>query len=159
MSPTEEFAPNAFDAPLRPVPAASQYALDGPRWYDRILDAVLGEDETQARNRMTLICQNCKLVNGQAPPGVRTLEELGRWRCSSCQAWNGVESEEKKILSQISGAGSRPKPVYEDEEIETEEFVDDSDDGSDEALPAISGAEDGTPAGSTRSKARQRKNG
>ena len=160
MSPTEEFAPNAFDAPLRPVPAASQYAADGPKWYDRILDVVLGEDETQARNRIALICQNCKLVNGQAPPGVRTLEELGRWRCSSCQAWNGVESEEKKILKQISSSGSNSTPAYEDEDIETEEFVDDEDDdGSDEALPTVGEGGDATPAGATRSKARQREKG
>ena len=156
--PSEDFAPNAFDAPLRPPPALStQYAADGPRWYDRILDAVLGEDETQARNRIALICQNCRLVNGQAPPGVRTLEELGRWRCSSCQTWNGVESEEKRILSEIS----RNKPVSSDEEFEeigdvSEEVEVEAD--SDEALPIVSGGEDesDTPAGSTRSKARQK---
>jgi hypothetical protein len=124
------------------------------------LDAVLGEDETQARNRIVLICQNCRLVNGQAPPGVRTLEELGRWRCSSCQTWNGVESEEKKILSEIS----KSKPVSSDEEYEeigdvSEEGEGNSDSEGDEALPTVSGGEDegDTPAGSTRSKARQRK--
>ena len=161
LEPSEDFAPNAFDAPMRPPPPPStQYAADGPRWYDRILDAVLGEDETQARNRVALICQNCRLVNGQAPPGVRTLEEVGRWRCSSCQTWNGVESEEKKILSEIS----RDKPVSSDEEYEEIEDVSEEGDGEgesegDEALPTVSGGEDegDTPAGSTRSKARQRK--
>ena len=160
FEPSEDFAPNAFDAPMPPARAPTQYAADGPKWYDRILDAVLGEDETQARNRIALICQNCRLVNGQAPPGVRTMEELGRWRCSSCQAWNGVESEEKKILSQISQ--SKSGPVYSDEEIDEMEEVDDVSESegngeSDEALPTVSGAEDGTPAGATRSKARQRK--
>jgi hypothetical protein len=145
---------------MPPARAPTQYAADGPKWYDRILDAVLGEDETQARNRIALICQNCRLVNGQAPPGVRTLEELGRWRCSSCQAWNGVESEEKKILSQIST--SKNQPAYSDEEIDEIEEVDDvsgseGDGESEEALPTVSGAEEATPAGSTRSKARQRK--
>ena len=161
LEPSEDFAPNAFDAPMRPPPPPStQYAADGPRWYDRILDAVLGEDETQARNRIALICQNCRLVNGQAPPGVRTLEELGRWRCSSCQTWNGVESEEKKILSEIS----RDKPLSSDEEYEEIGDVSEEGDGEgesegDDALPTVSGGEDesDTPAGSTRSKARQRK--
>ena len=168
---SEEFAPNAFDAPSRPPgmrQPSSQYATDGPKWYDRLMDVVLGEDESQARNRIVLICQNCRLVNGQAPPGVRTLEEVGKWRCSSCQAWNGIESEEKKILKEISGdvasptspdaimsAVTDPGPATSglDEDEESDEEV--GDDG-DEALPAVTGAEAATPARSTRSKARQK---
>lgn len=119
------------------------------------MDAVLGEDETQARNRIAMICQNCRLVNGQAPPGIRTLEELGRWRCSSCQALNGVESEEKKILNRITESKSRP--AYSDEEVDPEEVEEDEESGSDEVIPTVSGPEEATPAGSTRSKARQRK--
>jgi endoplasmic reticulum junction formation protein lunapark len=52
---------------------------------------MLGEDETAAKNRLALICSNCRLVNGQAPPGVRTIEEVGRWRCGSCGSWNGTD--------------------------------------------------------------------
>ncbi|KAK3715880.1 hypothetical protein LTR37_006863 [Vermiconidia calcicola] len=163
----EEFAPNAFSAPIRlPVgEPSSQYATDGPKWYDRIMDVVLGEDETQARNRIALICQQCRLVNGQAPPGVRTLEEVGKWRCSSCQAWNGVESEEKKIMKHISGDPASPTSpehahsqevagVSEDEHEQVDEEA-----GGDEgdARSSVSEANDGTPASSTRSKARQRK--
>ncbi|KAH1488418.1 hypothetical protein LV164_008110 [Aspergillus fumigatus] len=85
------FAPNAF-------PSAPQY-VEHSHWYDRLLDVLLGEDETQPKNRMALICATCRLVNGQAPPGVKTLEELGRWRCGSCGAWNGEESEAKKMLA------------------------------------------------------------
>lgn len=48
-----------------------------------------------------MICGSCRLVNGQAPPGIKTLEELGRWRCGSCGAWNGEESETTKILSTL----------------------------------------------------------
>lgn len=155
LDPSEVFAPNAFDGPLITVPPATQYAADGPKWYDRIMDAVLGEDETQARNRIAMICQNCRLVNGQAPPGIRTLEELGRWRCSSCQALNGVESEEKKILNRITESKSRP--AYSDEEVDPEEVEEDEESGSDEVIPTVSGPEEATPAGSTRSKARQRK--
>jgi hypothetical protein len=66
-----------------------------------LLDVLLGEDEMQPRNRMAMICGSCRLVNGQAPPGIKTLEELGRWRCGSCGAWNGEESEATKILSTL----------------------------------------------------------
>lgn len=55
----------------------------------------------QPRNRMAMICGSCRLVNGQAPPGIKTPEELGRWRCGSCGAWNGVESETTKMLSSL----------------------------------------------------------
>lgn len=87
------FAPNAF-------PSAPQY-VEQSHWYDRLLDVLLGEDETQPKNRIALICSTCRLVNGQAPPGIKTLEELGRWRCGSCGSWNGEESETKKVLAGI----------------------------------------------------------
>jgi hypothetical protein len=65
------------------------------------MDVLLGEDETLPKNRPALICQNCRLVNGQAPPGMKNPEELGRWRCGGCGAWNGEESEAKKVLANI----------------------------------------------------------
>lgn len=92
------FAPNAFP---QPPPSTAPYD-NAPHWYDRILDVLLGEDETLAKNRLALLCLNCRLVNGQAPPGVKTLEELGRWRCQSCGAWNGVEAETAKAVKQIA---------------------------------------------------------
>ncbi len=58
---------------------------------------MLGEDETLAKNRFALICAYCRLINGQAPPGIRTLEDIGRWRCGSCGAWNGVEKVEHQV--------------------------------------------------------------
>ncbi|OQD71481.1 hypothetical protein PENPOL_c001G02028 [Penicillium polonicum] len=93
--PTDQpsFAPNAF-------PQIGE-SIEQPHWYDRLLDVLLGEDETQPRNRMVMICSACRLVNGQAPPGIKTPEELGRWRCCSCGAWNGVESETTKILNNL----------------------------------------------------------
>lgn len=97
------FAPNAF--PNMPPPSSMTYDQT-PRWYDRILDVLLGEDETAAKNRLVLLCAKCRLVNGQAPPGVKTPEELGRWRCSGCGAWNGVESEAAKVVKEIT-AGSK----------------------------------------------------
>ncbi|KAE8349615.1 hypothetical protein BDV28DRAFT_57661 [Aspergillus coremiiformis] len=87
------FAPNAF-------PSTPQY-VEHSHWYDRLLDVLLGEDETQLKNRIVLICSSCRLVNGQAPPGIKSLEDLGRWRCGSCGAWNEVESEAKKVLAGI----------------------------------------------------------
>ncbi|KAI9851260.1 MAG: hypothetical protein M1838_004093 [Thelocarpon superellum] len=95
-----EFAPNAFSGPRR----YSGSAEPGPsHWYDRILDVLLGEDETSPQNRMALICQQCRLVNGQAPAGVKSLEELGRWKCTSCGAWNGEENEAKKLVDEMKG--------------------------------------------------------
>lgn len=153
--PGEEFAPNAFTRPPS-LQQPSQYATDGPKWYDRILDVVLGDDETSAKNRIALICQNCRLVNGQAPPGAQTLEDIGRWRCSQCHAMNGVESVEKKILKQIgvtptsphsrTASQALPSPV---EDEEKEEAAAEEQESSEEA--------DTPPAASTRSKSRQRK--
>ena len=109
--PDAEFAPNAFPTPPSRPPTIRQHSTqydEGPKWYDRILDVVLGEDETQAKNRIALICSNCRLVNGQAPPGARTLEDVGKWKCSECQAWNGAESEAQKMLKQIKGEPQSP---------------------------------------------------
>lgn len=152
IRPGEEFAPNAFTRPPT-LRQASQYATEGPKWYDRILDVVLGDDETQAKNRIVLICQNCKLVNGQAPPGARTLEDIGKWRCSACHAMNGVESEEKRIMRDITGAPSSPAAPVAEPEAEVvvgEEFAPNAGDDDEDQ-------DDDTPAASTRSKARQRK--
>lgn len=90
------FAPNAFPAPP-PTPYAYPPEQQQHRWYDRILDVMLGEDETLAKNRLALICANCRLVNGQAAPGVRSLGGIGRWRCGSCGAWNGAEKTEHDV--------------------------------------------------------------
>ena len=172
--PNEEFAPNAFTAPSPihpPAPmlrqASAQYS-EGSKWYDRILDVVLGEDETQAKNRMALICQNCRLVNGQAPPGARTPEDVGRWRCSSCQSWNGTESEHKQILSRISGPASqrptssgqesKPQAVEAEDESADYEHVEEPVDDEDEIEVDNAVTATGTaPAASTRSKMQQRK--
>lgn len=104
-APSEEFAPNAFGS----AGVTKQFATDPAtsytqtHWYDRILDALLGEDETQAKNRLALICSECKLVNGQAPPGARTVEDVGRWRCSSCHAWNGKEKPREDVEGLVKG--------------------------------------------------------
>ncbi|KAL9105522.1 MAG: hypothetical protein Q9227_009319 [Pyrenula ochraceoflavens] len=100
-SPSESFAPNAFP-PAPPTTLAST-----PHWYDRILDVLLGEDETQAKNRFALICERCRLVNGQAPPGIKGLEEVGRWRCGGCGAENGVDYRPRGRMEDAEGQTGR----------------------------------------------------
>lgn len=123
------FAPNAF-----PAPSQAQYDKSGgmPRWYDRLMDVLLGEDETSPKNRFVLICQNCRLVNGQVPPGVKSLSELGRWRCGGCGAWNGEESEAKKVIEEIQRVESVPtttdqesNKLHEDDDDDAQEEGDD----------------------------------
>lgn len=104
-APSAEFAPNAFGAAelTKQFSAAPATTFTQTHWYDRILDALLGEDETQPKNRLALICSECRLVNGQAPPGARSLEDVGRWRCSSCHAWNGKEKPHEDVAGLVKG--------------------------------------------------------
>jgi endoplasmic reticulum junction formation protein lunapark len=110
--PTEDFAPNAFDYPQQP---AAPPVFGPPKWYDRILDALIGDDETLAKNRFALICSECRLVNGLAPPGAKTLEEVGKWKCSGCGTLNGRESVTEKLLKEVDAQKSTgvPKPAPE----------------------------------------------
>ncbi|KAJ4298405.1 hypothetical protein N0V88_003435 [Collariella sp. IMI 366227] len=103
-----DFAPNAFDGRAPPVPmqyppASAMAPPAESHWYDRILDTLLGEDETAAKNRIVLICSKCRLVNGQAPPGTRSLSELGMWKCMACGAPNGEMDEGKRIIQEVLG--------------------------------------------------------
>lgn len=100
------FAPNAFSQPPPPPPATAYDHT--PHWYDRILDVMLGEDENLAKNRLVMLCQSCRLVNGQAPPGIKTLEELGRWRCQGCGAWNGTQVEATKVVHEATSSKELP---------------------------------------------------
>jgi hypothetical protein len=143
--PTAEFAPNAFDQNQQ---YSSSPSYGESRWYDRILDALLGEDETQAKNRFALICQNCRLINGQAPPGARTLEDVGKWRCQNCGSMNGVENEAEKLVKQVSRRDVESPTIpgrqeeYPSEDGENtpleEEDEDEEGEGIREASPALS---------------------
>ncbi|KAK1830217.1 hypothetical protein QBC39DRAFT_331760 [Podospora conica] len=103
-----EFAPNAFDG-RAPAPSAkihhapTSMVTPEHHWYDRILDTLLGEDETAAKNRIVMICGNCRLVNGQAPPGTKSLSDLGTWKCMACGASNGELDEGKRIVQEVLG--------------------------------------------------------
>ena len=116
-SPTHaaEFAPNAESI-------SAQYLADSgasDHWYDRVMDLLLGEDETKPINRLALICSRCRLVNGQAPPGVKQLEEVGRWRCGGCGGWNGETEEIKKILHEtMESQPALDTPVEEETLVE-----------------------------------------
>jgi hypothetical protein len=102
-----EFAPNAFSAP--PQYAVGDVNIEG-HWYDRVLDLLLGEDETSPRNRVALICQNCRLVNGQAPPGMKNLADLGKWRCFGCGTMNTEEDEAAKAVKEMKERISEETP-------------------------------------------------
>ncbi|KAM0545941.1 hypothetical protein HYE67_001080 [Fusarium culmorum] len=122
IEPGAEFAPNAEWSGPPPPPSApgtpqpppppppqrsySSYstAASETHWYDRIFDVLLGEDETAPKNRIVLICQSCRVVNGQAPPGTKTLSELGQWRCMSCGASNGELDEGRRIMNEVLDA-------------------------------------------------------
>jgi len=129
-----EFAPNAFASP-------AQYAQSGElitegHWYDRVLDLLMGEDETSPKNRMALICQSCRLVNGQAPPGTKSPADLGKWRCFGCGAWNGEEDEAVKVVKEMKEKIERDHPATEDSSTDAVEAEKDSD-GKDEASDEI----------------------
>lgn len=141
------FAPNAF-------PASSQY-IEQSHWYDRLLDVLLGEDETQPKNRLALICGTCRLVNGQAPPGIKTPDELGRWRCGGCGTLNGEESEASKVLAGIRGQSqSQPRPASVNGDgpwesvSKTDADTQSSGDPTDEAV-MVATSEDGSVDGGT----------
>ncbi|TVY90988.1 Endoplasmic reticulum junction formation protein lunapark [Lachnellula willkommii] len=121
-----EFAPNAFASP-------AQYAQSGElgtegHWYDRVLDLLMGEDETSPKNRMALICQSCRLVNGQAPPGTNSPTDLGKWRCFGCGAWNGEEDEAMKAVKEMKEKIEQDPPIAnEDSSTDAVEVGKDSD--------------------------------
>ncbi|KAK9369780.1 hypothetical protein V1509DRAFT_652129 [Lipomyces kononenkoae] len=71
---------NAQSIPQPPQP---------PKWYDRILDLLVGEDETDPRNRYALICFRCGMHNGLAPPG-QTADSV-KYICPVCGQWNPEE--------------------------------------------------------------------
>lgn len=105
---TAEFAPNAGHDSGHQF-ASNQYDLNPgpPRWYDRVMDLMLGDDETAPKNRIVLICARCRLVNGQAPPGTKALSELGQWKCMGCGVLNGEMDEGKKIMREVTGGDER----------------------------------------------------
>ncbi|KAL9638032.1 MAG: hypothetical protein Q9164_001826 [Protoblastenia rupestris] len=128
QEPSADFAPNAFSAP-------PQYAQpnEGPRWYDRIMDVLLGEDESLPGKRLALICSNCRLVNGQAPPGVKRMEDVGKWRCAGCGTMNGEENEVQKLVAGIKHRASDEKSGQKEENVTEEAHAKAAKDEGDES--------------------------
>lgn len=170
-APSAEFAPNAFTSAelTRQYTASTAATFTQSHWYDRILDALLGEDETQPKNRLALICSECRLVNGQAPPGTRNLEDVGRWRCSGCNAWNGKEKvKEDAVAELVQGweeeRKARAKELsastdagIDSDNMETEDSggpVVGTDEGSEVDVAEDSIEETSPPSRSTRSKSK-----
>ncbi|KAH7358688.1 hypothetical protein B0T11DRAFT_106887 [Plectosphaerella cucumerina] len=137
-----KFAPNAFlDQP--PHYAQTAHHDGPPSWYDRVMDLLLGEDEAAAKNRIVLICKSCRQVNGQAPPGTRSLSELGIWKCMTCGASNGEVNEGKRLIKEVLDARAAQSNSLEP----GEEFKDDDDDDAEDV-----GQEDIGPEGRTTGK-------
>ncbi|KAH6674990.1 hypothetical protein B0J14DRAFT_478673 [Halenospora varia] len=124
-----EFAPNAFPPPPQ-YAHGSEHAMGG-HWYDRVLDLLLGEDETSPKNRMALICHNCRLINGQAPPGAKTLAEVGKWRCFACGAWNGEEDEAAEAVKEMKQRIEQDLPSGTEKPTEENVVVDSEEDNED----------------------------
>lgn len=106
------------------------------------MDLMLGEDEMAPKNRIVLICQNCRLVNGQAPPGTKTLAELGKWKCVACGAINGEMDEGKKIMREVLESKSNPHLKSEDRDSNSSSDLvrveNDSEEGNtDEEAPPV----------------------
>lgn len=133
LEPSAEFAPNAFGPGSEPPAthyAPEQFGTGQTHWYDRVMELLLGEDETAAKNRFVLICQQCRLVNGQAPPGTKSLEEIGRWKCMACGAMNGAVDEGKRIVDEVlakQAAGKAEAPTSTDGQSDDHLASDESD--------------------------------
>ncbi|KAG7142353.1 Endoplasmic reticulum junction formation protein lunapark like [Verticillium longisporum] len=122
LEPSAEFAPNAYaQQPPQHYAQQAELTTDSSHWYDRIMDLLLGEDETAPKNRVVLICRNCRLVNGQAPPGTKSLAELGMWKCMSCGAANGEVDEGKRIVDEVLRSKETTSEVTAGEEFKEED--------------------------------------
>lgn len=99
---------------------------------------LLGEDETAPKNRIVLICQKCRLVNGQAPPGTKSLSEIGTWKCMSCGEPNGEMDEGKRIVHEVLGAREGEATMSAGEEFKDS----DSEEEETNLVSAVSPAED-----------------
>ncbi|KAL3417136.1 hypothetical protein PVAG01_11136 [Phlyctema vagabunda] len=150
QSGSAEFAPNAFSAPPQ-YAHGSELSSEG-RWYDRVLDLLMGEDETLPKNRMVLICEHCKLVNGQAPPGTRRPQDLGKWRCFGCGGWNGEEDEGLRAVKEIKNrieAEDQDTPKQKSPEPASAE---DENDRESEELVVVSSEDEESPEESPKPK-------
>ncbi|KAG8413835.1 hypothetical protein J3458_012325 [Metarhizium acridum] len=64
---------------------------------------------------------DAELVNGQAPPGTKSLAEVGMWRCMGCGKTNGEVDEGKRIVEEV--LGSKEAQAREEDGAEAEPQV------------------------------------
>ncbi|CAM1501541.1 Fc.00g035250.m01.CDS01 [Cosmosporella sp. VM-42] len=147
FAPNADFTPTAFTQPPPPPPPSHYNGPAESHWYDRIFDVLLGEDETAPKNRIVLICKSCRLVNGQAPPGTKTLSDVGVWRCMSCNAMNGELDEGKRIVNEVLAAAEENQEDQEDEQETGEDGSSDAVEVSKEEVAEMDG-----PAASVRKR-------
>ena len=103
-------------------------------------------------------------MNGQAPPGTRSLEDVGRWRCGGCGAWNGKEIA-PDVGRLVEGWEAERRAREEDGHLSSEHGEESARGRSrEEELHTDEGSVDGTvdelvtnppPAQSTRSKSKR----
>ncbi|KAI9163720.1 Endoplasmic reticulum junction formation protein lunapark [Paramyrothecium foliicola] len=153
VPPEALYAPNADFEPDGYVQSstARQSGPSESHWYDRIFDVLLGDDETAPKNRIVLICQACRLVNGQAPPGTKVLADLGVWKCMACGAQNGEMDEGRRIVREVLGnAATADEPAN----------VEDSDEPTmkgEEIEHLVGGSEDEAPLDGPAASVRKRR--
>ncbi|KAA8909510.1 hypothetical protein TRICI_004475 [Trichomonascus ciferrii] len=120
--PQEEFLSESQVPMASPYPTMPMVPYQ-PKWYDRILDLVAGEDEYSPKLRYALICQQCTAHNGLAQPG--EVPEDVVYICPHCGFKNGKiphqkhqeqQQREKKNAPEFDNPEETPEATTENEE-------------------------------------------
>lgn len=94
-------------------------------------------------------------MNGQAPPGARTVEDIGQWRCGGCKAWNGKERPQEEVTTLVQNWDAERKA--REKKVENRDYEEENEEANDDSEPAVQEMgevqeEDAPPSKSTRSK-------
>lgn len=74
-----------------------------------------GEDENWVGTGLALTCDDCRLANRLSPPGIKRLEDFGKWRCGESSAMNREKIEFKNSVASIKEQASQ-RTGYDDNE-------------------------------------------
>ncbi|ANB13663.1 hypothetical protein AWJ20_4605 [Sugiyamaella lignohabitans] len=85
------------------IPTRPPYTPYEPKWYDRILDLLVGEDEQSPNSRYALICQNCRMHNGLCQFGEKP--QFVVYYCPHCGMQNGEEEHPEDDPKESKEAG------------------------------------------------------
>lgn len=88
---------------VRPMPPIK--VVYEPRWYDRILEYMVGEDEQSANNRFALICPKCYAHNGLCQYGEDPRYII--YICPHCGHRNGRERPSERSNTPLSSNQSQ----------------------------------------------------